>query len=439
MSRRISRRQFVQTSSAAATAIWCSAGWGTAARIAHDPLRIAFVGVGNKGWDNVQQLGFENVVALCDVDSNYLAEATKQFPQAATFVDYRVMLDKLHGQVDAVVVSTPDHLHAPAAAAALQLGKHVYCEKPLAHTVIEARALARLAAKNRCVTQMGTQIHAGDNYRRVVEMVRARVIGDTVRVYTWCNKAWADGKFQPVAEGPPATLNWDLWQGPAQPRPFSSGLHPAGWRSFWDYGTGTFGDMACHVMDLPFWALELRSPKSVVCEGPELDTVGTPQWVKATFEFEVGGRPLQLHWSDGGAHFDEIKELRDGGGKPLSDWGLGICFVGSKGALVADYGRWELLPAGEFSDFEAPAATLESSIGHWREFAEACKTGGPTTCNFDYSGRLTEAVLLGTVAYRAGEKIEWDSENLRVTNTTKGDPFLRKQYRQGWEVPEAGS
>ena len=436
MSRRISRRHFVQVASAAATAAWCSSSSGFSPRSSLNQLNVAFIGVGNKGWDNVQQLAFENVVALCDVDANYLGEAAKQFPKAAQFVDYREMLDKLHTQIDAVVVSTPDHLHAPATAAALQLGKHVYCEKPLSHTVVEARSLAQLAARHRCVTQMGTQIHAGDKYRRVVELVRANVIGTTERVYTWCNKSWSGGRFEPVAEGPPAFLNWDLWQGPAQPRPFSGGLHPAGWRSFWEYGTGTFGDMACHVMDLPFWALNLRSPKSVECEGPELDAVGTPQWVKATFEFEIEGRPLRLFWSDGGAHFDEIKALRDANDQPLSEWGLGICFVGSKGALVADYGRWQLLPAKDFADFKPPEATIASSVGHWREWADACKSGGATTCNFDYSGRLSEAVLLGTVAYRTREKLLWDAENVRVTNTTAAEPFLRKAYRQGWEVPE---
>ncbi len=433
MSNRITRRRFVQTASAAALAVEAPSAWARS-RSASDPLKIAFIGVGNKGWDNIQNLQFENVFALCDVDSNYLGKAAEAFPNAQQFVDYRVMLDKIHKQIDAVVVSTPDHVHAPATSAALDLGKHVYCEKPLAHTVTEARTVAKLAARNHCVTQMGTQIHASDNYRRVVELVRSGVIGPVERVYNWCNKAWAGGKFEEAPDGPPENLNWNLWLGPAQQRPYSPGIHPASWRRFWEYGTGTFGDMACHVMDLPFWALNLRYPNSIECDGPEVDEVGTPAWVKATYEFDVDNRKVLLHWSDGGAQFDEINSTMDASGKPLSDWGLGICFVGPKGMLAADYGRWQLLPAKDFAGFQPPEPTIEPSIGHWREWAEACKTGGPTTCNFDYSGALAESVLLGTVAYRSREKIQWDAINVHATNSTAAEKYLTKSYREGWSV-----
>ncbi|HEX5104720.1 MAG TPA: Gfo/Idh/MocA family oxidoreductase, partial [Pirellulaceae bacterium] len=314
-------------------------------------------------------------------------------------------------------------------------GKHVYCEKPLSHTVPEARALAKLAAKNKLATQMGTQIHASDNYRRVVELIQGGVIGKVTAVHNWCNKGWSDGRFVVSKNPPPKNLDWDLWLGPAKERPYCEKIHPANWRRFWEYGSGTFGDMACHVMDLPFWALNLRHPVSVACEGPEVHPDGAPAWAKATYEFPgKDGQPLTMTWSDGGAHFDLVKETKDHDGKPLSSWGLGILFVGDKGMLAADYGRRQLLPQDKFTDFKAPEQTIPNSIGHWHEWVQACKTGSATTCNFDYSGALAETVLLGIVAFRSGEKLAWDAQNLRATNTPKAEEFLHKKYRKGFEV-----
>ena len=202
------------------------------------------------------------------------------------------MLEAEAKRCDAVVVSTADHTHAPAASVALDLGKHVYCEKPLTHTVHEARALAKLAAKNKLATQMGTQIHAEDNYRRVVEMIQGGAIGNVTEVHNWCNKGWSDGRFKTSDTPAPKNLDWDLWLGPAKERPFSPDIHPANWRRFWEYGSGTFGDMACHVMDLPFWALNLRHPTSVACEGPAVHPDGAPAWAKATYEFPDQGRQV---------------------------------------------------------------------------------------------------------------------------------------------------
>jgi predicted dehydrogenase len=301
--------------------------------------------------------------------------------------------------------------------------------------VSEARALAKLAAKNKLATQMGTQIHAEGNYRRVVELIQGGAIGNVTEVYSWCNKGWSNGRFgEPAAV--PAHLDWDLWLGPAKQRPYSGSIHPANWRRFWEYGGGTFGDMACHVVDLPFWALSLRHPIAVTCEGPEAHPDGTPEWTKCTYEFgaEAGHGPLKLYWADGSANFDIVKQTKDHSGMPLTTWGLGVLFVGDKGMLVADYGRRQLLPQDKFADFKAPAESIPNSVGHWREWVDACKNGSPTTCNFDYSGALSETVLLGIVAFRTGKRITWDAANLKATNAPEADAYITKEYRKGWEV-----
>ena len=437
MSHRVTRRDFLRAStgvlvSGALVTTLRSAAQGSA----NERLNIAVVGTANKGWHNVEQLTGENIVALCDVDANYLARAATIYPAARKYRDYRQMFDAEQTHIDAVVVSTADHTHAPATAAALDLGKHAYCEKPLTHTVREARVVAELARRNRLATQMGTQIHAEANYRRVVEIIRSGSLGKIREVYTWCNKGWSDGRFESWDKPVPDYLDWDLWLGPAQLRPYSPNIHPANWRRFWEYGSGTFGDMACHIMDLPFWALELRHPQSVSCEGPPVHPVGAPAWAKATYEFPSaeGLPPLKLHWSDGGAHFEPVKSTRSADGRPLSEWGLGILFVGERGMLAADYGRYELLPQDQFAGFQPPSPTIPDSIGHWAEWVQACKAGSPTTCNFGYSGALTESVLLGTVAYRVGQKLEWEAAQLRAPNCTAADEFLTKSYRQGFEV-----
>ncbi|HEY5315782.1 MAG TPA: Gfo/Idh/MocA family oxidoreductase [Pirellulales bacterium] len=401
----------------------------------NEKLNIACVGAGNKGWHNISQLTSQNIVALCDVDSKYLDKAAQSFPKAAHYRDYRRLLDGSHKDFDAVVVSTADHTHAPATSIALDLGKHVYCEKPLTHTVAEARAIAQLAARRKVATQMGTQVHASNNYRRVVEVIAAGTIGPVAEVYSWCNKGWSGGKYA-APQPAPANLDWDLWLGPAATHPYSPNIHPANWRRFWNYGSGTLGDMACHVMDLPFWALELRHPQSVRAEGPSPDAVGTPAWTKIEYAFAARGKhpAARLFWSDGNEHFDLVKQTRDRSGKPLSSWGLGILFVGKQGMLAADYGRLQLLPQDKFQDFRPPEPTIPNSIGHWNEWVAACKTGSPTSCNFDYSGALTEAVLLGAVAYRAGRPLDWDAQRLVATNCPDAEQYVHKTYRPGFEV-----
>lgn len=433
----LDRRQFLGATVGAGLAL---AGAGRAAdKSPNEKLNLAIVGTGNKGWHNVEQLRGQNIVALCDVDANFLGKAAQQFPNASQYRDYRKLLDAEANKIDAVVVSTADHTHAGPTAIAITLGKHVYCEKPLTHTVTEARHLAKLAGRFRVATQMGTQIHAENNYRRVVEVVRSGAIGQVKEVYNWCNKGWSNGRFQ-AAKPVPANLDWDLWLGPAKQRPYSPDIHPANWRRFWEYGSGTFGDMAAHVMDLPFWALNLRRPTKIVATGPEVHPDGAPAWCKAEYEFligtaEPGGpRPLKFFWSDGGEHHDPVKQTRGHNGKPLSQWGLGVLFVGDKGMLAADYGHYELLPKDKFTDFKAPPQTIPASVGHWNEWVQACKTGSQTTCNFSYSGALTETILLGVVAYRVGKPIYWDANDLKATGLAEADAYLTKEYRKGWEI-----
>ena len=432
----LNRREFVRRSAAAGAALaWAQVPSRARALSANDKLNLAFVGVANKGGHNLDQLTGENVAVLCDVDQNYLDALKERFPQARVYRDFRRMLDAEEKNIDAVVVSTADHTHAPATAAALVRGKHVYCEKPLTHTVHEARHIAALARQHGVATQMGTQVHAESNYRRVVELVQAGAVGPIRQVYTWCNKGWSNGRFTEASPAP-ANLDWDLWLGPARERPYSRDVHPANWRRFWEYGSGTFGDMACHIMDLPFWALDLKHPTSAAAAGPEVHPDGAPEWCLCEYEFPErdGQPPVTLYWSDGGRHHDLVKNTLDAGGRPLAEWGLGVLFVGEKGMLAADYGQRQLLPAEGFEGFAAPEPTIPDSIGHWNEWVAACKTGSPTTCNFDYAGAMTETVLLGVVAYRSGERLEWDAANLKVSNSSHADSLIRKEYRPGWEL-----
>ncbi len=431
----LSRRDFMRHTAAAAWMAGISASplvsFGASP---NEKLNLAIIGCANKGGHNVDQLTSENIVALCDVDAKYLGTSAERFPSASKYSDFRVMLEKEGPKIDAVVVSTADHTHAPATAIALAMGKHVYCEKPLTHTVREARTIAELAAKHKVATQMGTQVHAESNYRRVVEAIQAGSIGPVREVYNWCNKGWSDGRFGKV-KPVPEHLNWDAWLGPAMDHPYCEGIHPGNWRRFWQYGSGTFGDMAAHVMDLPFWALNLRYPTAVKCVGPEVHPDGAPAWVKADYEFPARGDlpAVKFHWSDGGEHHDIVKETKGRNGKPLSEWGLGILFIGDNGMLAADYGHYELLPGDKFGDFKPPARTIPDSIGHWKEWILAAKTGTPTTCNFDYSGALTETILLGIVAYRSGESLQWDPAALK-SNSAKANEFVSKEYRKGWEI-----
>lgn len=431
MANRLSRRRFLQTA-AAAGAVGFYPGLLRADDkkvSANEKVNVGIIGVAGQGEYDMNQTAAAgaNIVALCDVDEKRSGKARERFPQAKYYPDFRKLIEQKG--IDAVVIATPDHTHANATAAALKAGLHVYCEKPLTHTVQEARFIAELAAKQKRVTQMGTQIHAEDNYRRVAELVQAGAVGPVKEVHVWCAKSWGGGDRPKDTPPVPDGLHYDLWLGPAPERPYHSAYIPFNWRKWYDFGGGTLNDMACHYMDLPFWALKLRHPNKVRAEGPPIHPETTAPWMIATWEFPAREElpPVKLTWYDGGkrpALFAEEK---------LPKWGDGVLFIGDKGMLLANYGQYKLLPEKQFEGFEKPKPTIPSSIGHHKEWLEACKTGGPTTCNFDYSGALSETVLLGTVAYRVGKPLTWDAKNL-TANEPEAERFVRKEYRKGWSL-----
>ena len=405
---------------------------------ANSRLNIAAIGIAGRGGDDVNGVASENIVALCDVHESHAAGTFAKFPSAKKYKDFRKMLDEIHGQIDAVVVGTPDHTHAPAGAMAMKLGKHCYCEKPLTHSVYEARVMANLANEKKLVTQMGTQIHAGTNYRRVVELVQSGAIGAVGEVHVWMGAnlegpAVPMDRSQPDApkERPdaPAGLDWDLWLGPAAYRPYSPSYAPFQWRYWWNFANGQLGDFFCHYCDLAFWALKLRHPLTVEAEGP-LHPESTAKWTIAKQQYPARGElpPVALTWYSGGPYPAFMKE------RNIPAWNSAVLFIGSQGMLIADYNRHQLLPEEKFAGFQPPAPFIPDSIGHHEEWIAACKTGGPTTCNFDYSGALTEAALLCNVALRSGEKLTWDARNLKAVGSSKADAFLRREYRKGWTL-----
>lgn len=387
------------------------------------------MGTANRAAANIAGVENQEIVGLCDVDSNYLKRASAQFPGAATYADYREMIDKESDRADAIVVATADHNHAPATIRGINAGLHCYCEKPLTHTVREARLIAEAAKRKGVATQMGTQIHATDNYRRVVEIVRSGAIGDVTDVHVWVGKGWGGGERPEGGQAPPENLSWDLWLGPAPERPFVPGrYHPAQWRRWWDFGQGTLGDMGCHYMDLPFWALQLRHPTECGAEGPAVHPETCPLGLIVRYKFPErdGSPPLNLTWYDGNQTPREVAGQR----VPNS----GVMFIGTEGQMFANYTSYKLFPQEKFADFAPPEPWIPDSIGHHAEWIKACKEGSPTTCNFDYSGALTETVLLGNVAYRTGKTLQWDAENLSATNCPEANQYIDKTYRPGWEV-----
>jgi predicted dehydrogenase len=427
MSRRSTRRAFLKGGAAAAAGFVILKRSGLAHGYpANDALRIGVVGVAGQGEYDLNNVSHEDVVALCDVDANLLAGAAAKHPKAAQFRDFRKMIEA--GGLDAAVVATPDHCHAPAAALALRAGLHVYCEKPLCHEIVEVRTLTTLAREKKRATQMGTQIHALDNYRRVVELVQGGAIGEVTEVHDWVGNDYCGGE-RPTEEPPvPANLDWDLWLGPAPARPYSPAYVPFSWRGWWDFGTGSLGDMACHHMDLPFWALGLSHPTSIEAEGPKPHPESTPSWMIVRYVMKKrDGGSVPLTWYHGGKRPHHFAD------KLLPGWGNGTLFVGKKGMLLADYDRHVLLPEADFAGFQPPPPSIAPSIGHHKEWTEACKGNGTPLCRFDYSGPLTETVLLGVVAFRSGKKIGWDAEKL-TTGDKAADAFLKREYRKGWAL-----
>ncbi len=428
--KQISRRRLIIDSSLAGAGVWlATAGSGRAEKSPNEKLNIALIGAGGRGGANLAGVSSENIVALCDVDERRAAAAFDKYASARKFHDFRRMLDQMEKQIDAVVVSTPNHIHAPASAMAMRMGKHCYCEKPLAHSVHEARTIAQIAAEKKLATQMGTQIHASGNYRRVVELISADAIGPVREVYIRLAGGGTAGDRPKETPPVPSQLKWDLWLGPAPTRPYNPCYVPHDWHYWWDFGGGALGNMGCHYLDLAFWALKLRHPTTIEAEGPPAHPESTPRPLTVRWEFPARGQlpPVTVTWDHGRKQTPFWKK------HGLPDWAWGA-FVGSKGMLLANYSQHSLRPESRFADFKRPEPSIADSIGHHREWIAACKTGSPTTCNFDYSGGVTETVLLGNVAHRCGRKIQWDAANQRIPNAPEAESFLRRDYRPGWTL-----
>ena len=440
-----SRRQFIGLTTFATASTVFGFPALLRARSPNEKLNVAIIGCGGRGGSNLGDVSGENIVALCDVNERNLDSAAKRFPQARKFIDFRKLYDAAR-EIDAVVVSCAEHTHALATLPALQLGKHVYCEKPLSHSVWEARLITEAAKKARVATQMGTQIHAESNYRRVVELVQSGAIGPVTEAHVWVGRAWGRQDAEaskrnhdivavterPVEASPiPPGLHWDLWLGPAPERPFNEVYFPGPkWYRWWDFGGGTMSDLGSHWNDLPFWALKLKHPLSIEASGPPPHPEIAPASMSATYEYGARGDmpPVKLTWYQG------EEKPRPWLEKKIPQWDSGVLFVGSKGMLLSDYGKHVLLPEEQFKDFKRPDPFIPESLGHHKEWIHACKTGAPTTCSFDYSGPLTEANHLGNVAYRVGKKLLWDHVKLKATNAPEAAQFIRRKYRKGWKL-----
>ena len=408
----------------------------------NDKLNIAGVGIGGRGRSNLRGCKTENIIALCDVDDAYAARTFSEYPNAKRYKDYREMLDK-EPDIDGVVVATPDHLHAPVSMAAIKAGKHVYCEKPLTHTVYEARALQKAAREHKVVTQMGIQGHSMDGLRLVTEWFNDGAIGPVREVHIWTDRPaswWPQGVGRPEDTPPvPDTLDWDLWLGPAPERPYNPAYCPFVWRGWWDFGCGALGDMACHLLDAPYSVLKLGYPISVDASSTPVNDETAPLAQMITYEFAARGDmpPVTLTWYDGGIRPPRPPQLEDG--RPMGNKSGGVLFIGDDGVIMGSDENVQdpcLLPESRMNDYKQPAQTIPRSPGQHEEWIAAIKAGKPeaSLSNFDYSSPLTEIVLLGNVSVRSGKKLLYDAEKMACTNAPDADKYLTKEYREGWAL-----
>jgi len=465
--RKLSRRSLIHQgleTAAAFTVIPRSVLGGAGHAAPSERLQVAIIGTGGQGRSNLGALLPQDdvdIVAICDVTEEadysqfyykgkagrgpvlkmierHYAERSSagREPRCTAYVDFREMLDREKG-IDAVLIATPDHIHAVASLAAIERGKHVYCEKPLARTVYESRRVTEAARKAKVATQMGNQGHSGDGIRMTVEWIRDGVIGPVREVHAWSAgvpRSTFRGRPQdrpPVPKG----MNWDLWLGPARRRPFHPAYAPYRWRNWWDFGTGTMGDMACHNVDPAFWALELGHPSSVEARCVGLNGETTPYGAAVYYAFPAqGDRPaVKLVWYSG---FMPPRPEELGLNRELIGGGNGILFVGDKGKLMCSgwAGSPRLVPLEKTKTYQPPAPTIPRSQGHHRDWINACKGGAAPSSSFDYSGHLAEVVLLGNVAMRTGEKLQWDGVNMRATNCPEADQYIRPEYHNGWTL-----
>ena len=443
----ISRRHFLAATatSAAITIVPRHVLGGPRNRPPSEKLNIAGIGVGGMGKSNLRQLESENIVALCDVDHNYAAETFKRYPKAKVYTDFRKMLDK-QKDIDAVVIATPDHTHAVISMEAMRREKHVYCQKPLTHDVYESRMLAKTAKETGVITQMGIQGHSGEGIRLICEWIWDGAIGEVREVDAWCSLSyypfghagWSSKWSRRPKETPPvpSTLDWDLWLGPAPARPYHPAYHPGVWRCWWDFGCGMMGDRGAHTLDPVFWALKLGHPTSVEATSLDLNPDTHPVASIVTYRFPARGDlpPVKLTWYEGLRPPRPI-ELEDG--RRLGNVEGGALFKGSRGKLMAGVSGEgaRLIPESRMKEYKQPAKTIPRVKGsHEQDWVWACKSGRAAGADFEYSGLLTEVCLLGNVARRVDANVEWDADNMKVTNLPEANKYIRTKYRQGWSL-----
>jgi len=434
-----SRRSFLGATAAGAAAaasftIIPSSALGGAGKTApSDKLNIAGIGIGGRGKDNLRVMSENghNIVALCDVDDKYAAPVYEKYPNAKRYRDFRIMLEK-EKSIDAVMIATPDHLHAPIAMMAIKMGKHVYCEKPLTYSIYESRKLAEAAREAGVATQMGNVGQAGDFVRDIHEMINDGAIGDVREVHEWTDRPiWPQGMPHPKEPQPvPDHFDWDLWQGPAPERPYHRSYTHFVWRGWLDYGAGALGDIGCHRFAPIFMALGLGHPTSVEASSSPTNDASYPLASIVRYKFPgKNGKPgITLHWYDGGLKPERPEEMGDAP-NPLGGNGPTI-YVGDKGKMLNN----KLIPESRDLEYQRPPKTMPRSPGHYQEWFDACRGGKPAGANFDMSSLVTEVVLLGNIAIRTGKKLYWDGPNLTITNIPEANQYIHREYREGWTL-----
>jgi predicted dehydrogenase len=438
-----SRRSFLKTASVVTTAFTIIPRHvlGQGVTPPSQKLNIAAIGVGGMGAGDAAscaQAG-ENIVALCDPDKNHLAQNAKKYPQAKLYTDFRKMLET-QKDIDAVTIATPDHVHAVATALAMQLGKHVLCQKPLTHSVYEARRIGKLARESKVATQMGNFGQAGEEPRRVAEMIWAGALGTLKEVHAWSNRnpdISPRGVARPTDRPScPAHLDWDLWVGPAPMRPYHPCYHPFAWRGWWDFGTGVLGDIGCHQLSAIFKALKLGHPLSVEScstnwqRPKEISNETAPLASITQYKFAASDThgPLSIFWYDGGMRPPQPEELEPDRPFAIND---GTMYVGDKGIMLGS----RLIPDKKMAEFGQAPKKLARSPGHWQEWFDACRGGKPAGSNFaDHAAHLAEVVLLGNIAIRMNQKLEWDPKNMKFPNCPEADAFVNPPYREGYAL-----
>ena len=449
---RMNRREFLGSTVAASTAAFTIVPrhvlGGSSYTPPSDKLNIAGIGIGGKGKDNLEVCAKagENIVALCDVDEDYAGDVFKQYPDAKVYKDFRVMLEK-QKDIDAVIVATPDHSHAVIAMTAMQLGKHVYLQKPLTRTVYEARKLTEAAGKYKVATQMGNQGHSQDSVRMLTEWIWDAAIGKIHEVHAWTDRPWwQQGIYRPYEKPDvPESLDWDLWLGPAPYRPYHPQYLPWVWRGWWDYGSGALGDMGCHTLDAVFTSLKLKYPTSIEACSPKIyarrsvvketlkETAPVSSIVRYQFPARENMPSLKLVWYDGGLMPPRPEELEPE--RKLGDNGL--IFIGDKGTILSDiYGEGaRIIPETKMKAYKLPPKILPRIEGsHEENWIQACKGGEPACSKFEYSGPFTESVLLGNLAIQVEQQLEWNAEKMQVTNVDEANQYINPPYREGWSI-----